>query len=116
MRLEARDVAECAPRASPDLAEDLSFRFVVIGHVGRATISCMSLTAMDQIIVCLRVKLSERPVTTPGVECLEAAFLSKEEANGIQMAWSSIMGHDPQRLFEEVSRGRYSVQLLTLGR
>ncbi len=48
--------------------------------------SVMSLTAMDQIIVCFRVTLTEQPVITAGEECLAAALLLKDETVSLPLA------------------------------
>jgi hypothetical protein len=55
------------------------------------------------------------PEVHPGPECLEAAFVSADELSDKALAWRASLGDGPQRFYQELQSGNFTIQLQTLG-
>jgi len=74
----------------------------------------INMVEIHQVAVGFRVELAAEPVLRPGPECLEVAFFAEEDMPGDELAWRMYMGNSPQRWFNEIRSGDYSIRLGTL--
>jgi ADP-ribose pyrophosphatase YjhB (NUDIX family) len=77
--------------------------------------SVVNMTQIEQVAVTFRVQLAAKPEVQPGAECLEAAFFAEGEIPSGFLAWRESMGDRPQRFFDELRRGDFTIQLITIG-
>ena len=76
--------------------------------------SVMNMTALEQVTIQFRVALTSKPEVRCGPECLDVAFMSQDEIPFDQVAWRASMGDRPQRFFDEMRSGRFSIQLISI--
>jgi len=76
--------------------------------------SVMNMTALEQVAIQFRVSLTSKPEVRCGPECLDVAFMSQEEIPFHQVAWRASMGDRPQRFFDEMRLGRFTIQLISI--
>ena len=88
---------------------------VLIDPVRIDLCSIMNMTAIEQVAVSFRTELMTKPIIRPGPECLEVAFMTEQEIAKEQIAWRRSMGGGPQRLFNELRSGQFTIQLATIG-
>jgi ADP-ribose pyrophosphatase YjhB (NUDIX family) len=77
--------------------------------------SIVNMTAIEQIAVTFRVQLPQAPEIQPGAECLEVGFFAETEIPPDLLAWRESMGDRPQRFFNELRSGNFTIQLITIG-
>lgn len=77
--------------------------------------SVINMPAIRQVAIMFRIVLDVMPAPTPGVECLDAAFLAAHEIPRGEFAWRSTMGDGPERFYRELVSGKFTIQLITLG-
>jgi hypothetical protein len=73
------------------------------------------MTSIEQVAIMFRVTLDAMPILTPGPECLELAFMAAHEIPPDQFAWRSTMGDGPERFYQELQTGVFTIQLISLG-
>jgi ADP-ribose pyrophosphatase YjhB (NUDIX family) len=95
--------------------ETLEETGVVIDPASLNLYSVVNLPAIDQVLISFRLALATKPAVRPGPECLEAAFLCESEIPPELFAWRTMMGNRPQRVFEEVRSGQFTIQQITIG-
>ena len=74
----------------------------------------MDLPAINQIVITFRTAFEEKPIIAAGDECLDAKFMSEREISGLRVAWGSVIGNSPQRFFDQLQSGMYSIELHTV--
>ena len=77
--------------------------------------SIVNMTSIEQVAIMFRVHLDAMPILTPGLECLDVAFLAANEIPADQFAWRSTMGDGPERFYRELQSGNFTIQLISLG-
>jgi hypothetical protein len=76
--------------------------------------SITDLPAIDQIVITFRTAFEEKPIVAVGDECLDAKFMTEREIVGLPVAWASVIGNSPQRFFDQLRSGMYSIELHTV--
>jgi ADP-ribose pyrophosphatase YjhB (NUDIX family) len=75
----------------------------------------INMTAIHQVAIAFRVSVTDLPEVHPGPECLEVAFVSADELADKALAWRASLGDGPQRFYQELQSGDFTIQLQTLG-
>jgi len=77
--------------------------------------SVINMTAIEQVCLVFRIGLDTRPPIAPGPECLEVAFMSEEEMQKHQIAWSFATGDSTVRFFQQLRSGNFCIHLASTG-
>jgi ADP-ribose pyrophosphatase YjhB (NUDIX family) len=88
---------------------------VVIAPERLELYSVANMTALAQVAVMFRVQLDALPPIRPGIECSDVAFMSESEIRSAPLAWRDAMGNRPQRFFNELRSGEFTIQLIAIG-
>ncbi len=100
---------ECAARETFEEAG------VIVDPVRLELYSVINMVRLEQVAVTFRMELDVEPMLNPGSECHQVAFMSEEEVNRSDLAWSDAMGDAPRRLFDEMRASQFGIYLSTLG-
>ena len=77
--------------------------------------SVVNMTSIEQVAVMFRLHLDAMPMLTPGPESLDVAFLAAHEIPASLFAWRETMGDGPERFYQELQTGNFTIQLISLG-
>jgi ADP-ribose pyrophosphatase YjhB (NUDIX family) len=88
---------------------------VILDPVQLDLCSVINMHELNQIAVAFRAQLTVEPQITPGLECLEVAFVAEEEIPRDKFAWYAAMGTWPRQIFKEITSQDFTIQMITIG-
>jgi ADP-ribose pyrophosphatase YjhB (NUDIX family) len=88
---------------------------VIVDPAQLELLSITNMTAIEQIAVTFRASFDAPPVIRRGPECLDVAFLAEDEIPAEHLAWRRSLGDSPQRLFNEIRTGAFTIRLMSIG-